>query len=644
MFKYKLLKRIRAFVTAFILLVCNCIVSAVTLADVALDSENRTREELEIPKAAWCCYYVGYCINNSDVRQYIGQKIPWANSANSITLMQWLCAKYDVGVYYSFSSTHTERLKGYPELIPEIVETDIESFVPRAGDIIVFDWDGRESPGQIFSHAGIVVSFDGTSLVYIDGNSSGLGETTVLRHTFRKTNSTIVGYLRIDDMVYTSDTEEEPEISEPYEFVIPDEGWSDWTTENYFDTGDLQIQKKTQYGYYHYVLTWSGEVKGAYPVNAVTMGSQKGLDLPDSEKYHEIWLDEPILPLPTDYVTYTVNGENVSFGKYDNTCCVLYGNERISSINNLYYLGERTVYSYKKSHLHRYTSEYEVEHPHKKYSLCGCGDKVYTGQNFFDENCELCNPKHKHNYTLKGYLTEHPHTEYYECSECSSKIIGDRYMFDSGCMHCAASLGNGTTALYYDTGTASFALEAELFTNGKLATVTLSVPEKEGCIFKGWTYVQGGDVPVYFGGETIALDKFGVLYPVWRERTATDDLIILTIGSHEAMVFGKKIYNDVCPVIVKGSTMLPVRFVAESLGAEVIWDDVNKWVVVRKDGVQIILTPGTNMAVVNGEVLYYESPVFSENGRTYAPVRLISENLGAKVKWVDETKQVIISK
>ena len=46
----------------------------------------------------------------------------------------------------------------------------------------------------------------------------------------------------------------------------------------------------------------------------------------------------------------------------------------------------------------------------------------------------------------------------------------------------------------------------------------------------------------------------------------------------------------------------------------------------------------------NSKEIALDSPAFIENNRTYLPVRFIVENLGAKVEWVAETRQIIVTK
>ncbi|UKI37152.1 MAG: InlB B-repeat-containing protein [Clostridiales bacterium] len=67
------------------------------------------------------------------------------------------------------------------------------------------------------------------------------------------------------------------------------------------------------------------------------------------------------------------------------------------------------------------------------------------------------------------------------------------------------------------------------------------------------------------------------LYAGWTEigtdkPSVSSNEIILTIDDKSATVFGAEKTNDVAPKIVNGRTMLPARFVAESLGAKVELD------------------------------------------------------------------------
>ncbi|MDD6564610.1 MAG: copper amine oxidase N-terminal domain-containing protein [Clostridiales bacterium] len=109
-------------------------------------------------------------------------------------------------------------------------------------------------------------------------------------------------------------------------------------------------------------------------------------------------------------------------------------------------------------------------------------------------------------------------------------------------------------------------------------------------------------------------------------------------------MFGETKINDVAPIIRNDRTMLPARFVAENLGADVKWDNDTRKVKITKDDITIIITIDSQTALVNGKAIILDSPAFIENDRTYTPLRFVAEKLGADVEWNSETQGVIITK
>lgn len=103
-------------------------------------------------------------------------------------------------------------------------------------------------------------------------------------------------------------------------------------------------------------------------------------------------------------------------------------------------------------------------------------------------------------------------------------------------------------------------------------------------------------------------------------------------------------FPDAKPFIDEQSrTLCPIRFIAENLGAEVLWNNEDKTVSIKKDDTDILLKIGDNTAVVNGvEKTFDTYPQIFED-RTYVPLRFISETLEMDVDWDGETKTVIIT-
>ena len=130
-------------------------------------------------------------------------------------------------------------------------------------------------------------------------------------------------------------------------------------------------------------------------------------------------------------------------------------------------------------------------------------------------------------------------------------------------------------------------------------------------------------------------------------------VIVLTIGDVNATVNGESVVNDVAPMVVNDRTMLPIRFVAETLGANVFWDGYLRKVLIKSRKTDISIKIGEKYASVTEKIAQYnqrtkdvelDSPAFVENDRTYLPVRFVAENLGADVAWNAETRAVTITK
>ena len=120
--------------------------------------------------------------------------------------------------------------------------------------------------------------------------------------------------------------------------------------------------------------------------------------------------------------------------------------------------------------------------------------------------------------------------------------------------------------------------------------------------------------------------------------------IILTVGSKLASVNGKPCTLDAEPFIVAeaGSTLVPIRFVGESMGAKISWMPGKPSKVSIKIGEkEIILTIGSKQALVNGSPVTMScAPIVVDPGRTFVPIRFIAETLGVEVNYDDKTGQI----
>jgi len=125
-------------------------------------------------------------------------------------------------------------------------------------------------------------------------------------------------------------------------------------------------------------------------------------------------------------------------------------------------------------------------------------------------------------------------------------------------------------------------------------------------------------------------------------------ILKLQIGNKTMYVNDNSQEIDVPPIIIEGRTLLPIRWVAEPLGAEVGWDGVERKVTITLKNTTIELWIDKNIARVNGIDTLIDPtnpkvvPIIKD-GRTMLPVRFVAENLGCKVDWDQDTKTVTIT-
>jgi hypothetical protein len=99
-------------------------------------------------------------------------------------------------------------------------------------------------------------------------------------------------------------------------------------------------------------------------------------------------------------------------------------------------------------------------------------------------------------------------------------------------------------------------------------------------------------------------------------------------------------FSDADPLIENGRTLVPMRGILETLGAQVDWNEQTRTVTAVKDGITISLAVGNTAAAVNGEPHNLDVPARIINNRTMVPLRFLAESLSAVVDW-DGTRRVI---
>lgn len=105
------------------------------------------------------------------------------------------------------------------------------------------------------------------------------------------------------------------------------------------------------------------------------------------------------------------------------------------------------------------------------------------------------------------------------------------------------------------------------------------------------------------------------------------------------------IQMDTQPFLYKGTTLVPIRFVSEALGADsVSWDSATDSAVICHGNTTIILPKDQNIGYVNGKAVPVGSSIKLVGNRLFVPVRFVSETLDCQVDWIYNTYTVSIQK
>ncbi|KAF6587312.1 MULTISPECIES: stalk domain-containing protein [Paenibacillus] len=97
------------------------------------------------------------------------------------------------------------------------------------------------------------------------------------------------------------------------------------------------------------------------------------------------------------------------------------------------------------------------------------------------------------------------------------------------------------------------------------------------------------------------------------------------------------------PIVSQNTTLVPLRGVFESLGAQVEWDSKAKKVIASKNDDTLTLNIGSKLAYKNSNPVQLDAATQIQKGQVLVPLRFVSQSLGAKVNWDQATRTVTIS-
>lgn len=132
--------------------------------------------------------------------------------------------------------------------------------------------------------------------------------------------------------------------------------------------------------------------------------------------------------------------------------------------------------------------------------------------------------------------------------------------------------------------------------------------------------------------------------PVWAGTPPPQAVEIrFTVGETRYAVDGRERLMDAAPFVREGRTYVPVRYLAEPMGARVEWDGPRRRVTLTFPGRILELFIGRPVVAVNGEETPIPVAPVTKGGRAYLPARFVAEAAGYEVGWDARRRQVVIS-
>ena len=128
-----------------------------------------------------------------------------------------------------------------------------------------------------------------------------------------------------------------------------------------------------------------------------------------------------------------------------------------------------------------------------------------------------------------------------------------------------------------------------------------------------------------------------LLTPALAAEAAQED------GGIKLFLDDRELKLDVPPEVRSERTMVPIRAVAEALGAGVEWVPDTQEIVMTRAGSTVIMTLDSTTATVDGVAVEMDVAPYATEGRTLIPARYVAEFFGQTVAWDGEARRVDIA-
>ena len=101
--------------------------------------------------------------------------------------------------------------------------------------------------------------------------------------------------------------------------------------------------------------------------------------------------------------------------------------------------------------------------------------------------------------------------------------------------------------------------------------------------------------------------------------------------------------NDAQPQIFQNRTYVPIRTTCDALGLTIDWNSKTETLTFTREGVTIAHTMRSKIVYINGVKQTFDTASINKNNRTLMPIRMLAESIGATVTWDNDTRSVHIT-
>ncbi|MFD2670996.1 stalk domain-containing protein [Marinicrinis sediminis] len=122
--------------------------------------------------------------------------------------------------------------------------------------------------------------------------------------------------------------------------------------------------------------------------------------------------------------------------------------------------------------------------------------------------------------------------------------------------------------------------------------------------------------------------------------SATTSHVLFYLGNNQAYINNEEIELDSPATAINGSTYLPVKFLADSLGLQLSYDAATKKININNEHHFISLDQANNTVMMDGIYLPFNSIAVIRNNRLMVKMTWLADLVGAKYNYKPESKRI----